>query len=106
MVRSEAQIFKFRRRPKERGQQKQLDELVSCVGKTKIKIFVIQFFWFAPRNLPVMKVAAGASYIPVKAICSTEIEPVQKLRFFSSFVAANKKKFLSMLSMHYLIGVT
>ena len=34
----------------------------------------------AQHNMPVMKVAAGASYIPVTAVFSTEIQSVLKLR--------------------------
>ena len=39
------------------------------------KIFAV----LAQCNMSVMKVAAGASYVPVTAIFSTEIQPVLKL---------------------------
>ena len=46
----------------------------------QIKIYIVQSCtdMFAQHNLPVMKVAACASCIPVTAIFSTEIQPVLK----------------------------
>ena len=75
----------------------QRKQLLSCMATNVFNSKSVHCTgWLAQSNMHVMQVAAGASYIPVTAFFSTEIQPMQKLRK-NLLLANNQRKMLSML---------